>query len=330
MAGEIKLLVPRGTKPQLCGSNSSKKVIVDKDTFIKDLIKSKLLLDKEMNSLLYETVNLSKEINILISDEERKKIIRNLVSDKMEKRFDAILKDNYKKRKGKISEKEVRSLLKKEVRKIRLEEIKKVRKKISDLSNSIQTLINGFEKKKKIDLGILEHKTAYLCKSCKEILSTDKFKSIKCKICGKKVENAADADQLPVIKFNDSMIKFIENNTWLEYGIDLLLKKLDHNTTCCSYILGSSGILHEIDVIAQKKDIQFIGECKAGDISINILFILHGKMWDIGCNKGIIFTTSFDIKDDVTKLAYYLNIKIIDSVLDKSEKQIEDEIMGFI
>jgi len=63
---------------------------------------------------------------------------------------------------------------------------------------------------------------------------------------------------------------------------------------CGFHILGHSGVIHEIDNIAWKikDDIRFFFECKTGEIDVKTIFIFSGKIIDIGCNRGYIFTAN--------------------------------------
>ncbi len=53
------------------------------------------------------------------------------------------------------------------------------------------------------------------------------------------------------------------------------------------------------------------------------MFIFSGKMNDIGCTHGFIFTTSEEVAPDVWRLAGTRHIEIVHSVLKYSPTQLE-------
>ena len=124
------------------------------------------------------------------------------------------------------------------------------------------------------------------------------------------------------------MIDFLKNNMWLEHGIDYLLRRKNFRTMCGIYVLGHSGVQHEIDNIADfaSENLRILCECKNQDITVNEVFIFSGKMSDIGCTRGYIFTTSFNINKEIVQLARSKNITIVESVLEKKENKIIEEI----
>jgi len=122
---------------------------------------------------------------------------------------------------------------------------------------------------------------------------------------------------------------FILDNIWLEHGIDYLLRRKTFETLCGYYILGHSGIEHEVDNIGEIKSesLRIFCECKNQDVAVRDIFIFSGKMNDIGCTRGYVFTTSFETPKEVKHLARSKNISIIESVLEKDNDDIIKEII---
>jgi len=198
---------------------------------------------------------------------------------------------------------------------------------LNRLSTQIQSDLRNFEENNKIDLSILSVITVNFCKSCNKIISLDKFKSTKC-FCGENIRNICQIDQIPIHYFNENMINFIENNYWLEHGIDYIMRKKNLQTRVGYDVLGNSGVWHEIDniVYCKNENYRFFCECKNSDINEKDVFIFSGKMIDIGGTRGYIFTTSNNISDKISKLARSKNIDVIEGVLVKDSKNIINNI----
>jgi hypothetical protein len=101
--------------------------------------------------------------------------------------------------------------------------------------------------------------------------------------------------------------------------VDYLLRTKNFQTLCGVHILGHSGCLHEIDNIAESRTSNFriFGECKTTDIKTNDVFVLAGKMADIGCSRAYIFTTEKDVQKEIVHLARSRNITTVTNVLNR-------------
>jgi hypothetical protein len=117
-------------------------------------------------------------------------------------------------------------------------------------------------------------------------------------------------------------------NYWFEYGIDYILRRKNFQTLCGYHVLGHSGSMHEIDNIAESRSTnpRFFCECKAGEVGANDIFVLAGKMADIGCSRGYIFTMAEEIPQEIAYLARSRNISIITRLLEKSDTELLQEI----
>ena len=198
---------------------------------------------------------------------------------------------------------------------------------LNRFSTQIQSDLRNFEENNIIDLAVLSVTTVYFCKSCDKIISRHKFKGIKCS-CGENIKNICQVDQIPIHYFNENMINFIENNYWLEHGIDYILRKKNLQTRVGYDVLGNSGVWHEIDniVYCKNENSRFFCECKNSDVNEKDVFIFSGKMIDIGCTRGYIFTTSDNISDKISRLARSKNIDVIKGVLVRDSKNLINNI----
>jgi len=314
--------------------------LIEEDIAVKNLIDSKLLLDKRLNQLLVNFLGITKEINELLEKRGEYRLLGLSTRNrnyryKLHNRY--IKYDSYSHLEWKLvhnlkkGTKAQREELKAEIEKTMKEKRKKINKdlknKIKELSNLLQSELDAFEKKHKIKLNILQSLNLHLCKDCKKILDLDRFHSTTCD-CGKSISNPLDCEIIVIHQFGEKIIQFIEDNIWLEHGIDYLLRMKNFETLCGFYILGHSSIEHEIDNVGEmnSEKLRIFCECKNKDIYVKDIFIFAGKMADIGCTRGYIFTTSFETHKEVIHLARSKNITIIEQVLEKDDKKLIKEI----
>src|SRR5680860_126553 len=309
--------------PLLLIDQSKERELVDSSVSMISLVASKLLVYKKLNLLLTDFLLVSKKIYSLLNLNKHEDIEEKLsLSNNYPIYKILIWNKNREIKKSKPSKKKLEELDKNiNKEKARLNAL--LNKEIIKLSNSLQKKLNEFEISNNVKLEILKNINLYLCKKCKKIISEDKFHSVVCD-CGKEIKNPTDCNMSIVFKFDNQMISFVEQNMWLEYGIDYLLRKVDLKTLCGFYILGKSGMKHEIDNFGEdnKKYLRIVCECKNTDVTINTVFIFIGKMIDIGCSRGFIFTTSYGTSLDVIRVAKNNNIEVIEQVLEKDDKDI--------
>ena len=298
---------------------------LEKNANVKSLIESKLLLNKDLNILLNNLINISDRVLSFIKYLNKKpqelfeKVKGGKISDKDLSYFQFMFSNLYK---GSLFTR----------KKLKIDDVINFNNlkidEITKLSNKIQDEINKFEKKYEKKLEIVEHITLYVCSDCKNILSLDKFKRGKCTTCKKNIGSSAKTEQISVAILSRSVKKFFNNNWWLEEGVSYLLKRQNLEVKTGLYILGCSGVYHEIDVLGNKKEghMRLLCECKNTVINSSDIFTLAGKMQEIGCRNSMLVTIATEIHSDMVKIAKSFNIKIIDSILEKEDKKIIEEM----
>ena len=309
--------------PPLNIEKASSRVVVENNPRVAALLSSKLLLDRGLNSLLSVLLGSTKDINELLETREDLFPLARVL-DPSGKFYRRILSNSsFKKQQSKGGALNIGSLLTASAPLIN----KKLKERLQSSSNKIQEELDIFETSYKLKLNILEGVNLHFCKKCRSIVSVGQFRSSVC-ACGVNILVPQLSEALLIYRLDQDTIQFIENNIWLEHGIDYILRKKGFDTLCGYYVMGHSGILHEIDNIAEKTDdaLRVFCECKTGDITISDIFIFAGKMQDIGCTRGYIFTTSFDVSKEVIRLARSRNIAIVEQVLEKSSKDVLKEI----
>ena len=318
--------------PALKYEKQSDRQKIEDDQKVNNLISSKQLLDLDLNGLLQKIKIWTNEIESILEE-----LIREMSVVKREGMVTVVLSKEeaieymrWGQKLKSVLEKQEKAI-EKRMNELIIESLKKVnsprKRKLNSKSRKILNLLDAFEKRKNIELDILTSRTIYFCRQCKSLIAIDKFHSTNCG-CEKIIDSVSKAESLTFHYFSRNMLSFIDDNIWLEHGIDYLLRKKNFITLCGVYVLGHSGVMHEIDNIAElkNKNIRIFCECKNRTISVRDVFIFSGKMTDIGCSRGYIFTTAPNIQKGIKQLARAKNISIIESVLKKSESEIMDLI----
>lgn len=300
--------------------------IIESDSKVKNLIRSKLLLDKGFNTLYMKIFDDSKELLRIINLSKEQaflEYIKGLLDSSGNKNIMKFAQE-FKLLMGSRGEKGSET---EEVIKLKRKVYKRFQRKAATLSTKIQNREVKFEDERRVDLLILSSTIAFVCKRCSKIVSLEKFKPGRCS-CGESVTQPSDVEQLPVQHFNDNLIKFLEHNFWFEHGVDYILRKKSFNTLVGYNVLGHSGVWHEVDNIAdlEKNSVRIFCECKHAEVTVRDIFIFSGKMIDIGCTRGYIFTTSKEVSKDISRLARSRNIDIVTDVLAKDSEALLEEI----
>jgi len=319
--------------PPIKVEKKNERIDIENDNKVKNLIKTNLLLDKSFNNLYIKMLKNSKNLFEIIEELMKEEISPTFISyyleDSEERReiFYKFYSLSLFKNRIKSNHKLKNITVKEELLEVKTKMYNEIKKELIKISNNIQEELNKFEVKKKMEIQILTPTNIYTCQKCNKIISTNRFKRFNCK-CGIKIKNINQVNQIPLYHFNNALIKFLSNNYWFEHGIDYILKRKNLETLVGYYVLGHSGVWHEIDNIADNigEKFRFFCECKNSDIKGNDILIFSGKMIDIGCTRGYIFTTSKEITGDLIRLARARNIDIITDVLNKTAENLMKEI----
>lgn len=298
-----------------------------------NLVLNTISTKKIIEKMAQDLVNLEKKENIIkkeiqafeATSESSPRIKERLKSLKKQLDFfkGEIEERNDKLEKMRVSEEKSNAELHEAIKSI----YKGIYADMESLSDEIQNEITHFDKEKNY-IKILSNTTLFYCSKCDRPLSFKKFYINSCK-CGEEITDVSQTKKIIFYHFNKNLINFIKNNQWLEYGVDHLLKRKDFQTLVGYHVLGHSGAEHEIDNIAESKKTRFFCECKnKSKLTPNDIFVFSGKLLDVGCTKGYIFTTAKEtnIELKTKNLAKSRNIDIITDVLEKQDEKILGEI----
>jgi alkylhydroperoxidase/carboxymuconolactone decarboxylase family protein YurZ len=185
----------------------------------------------------------------------------------------------------------------------------------------------GSEIKERTGFDMLVPSNLLLCPDCKTILSIGEFKgNKKCHRCEKEIkrENAA---RIYVHKVREEIKEIWKNNLWFEAYVARLLRKLDCKTWTSAHVMGASGILHEVDVLAIKDGTVLVCECKTGKVSRNDVFNFCTKAGDLKAHISILALIG-ELPDPETREFVKKNPAIIR--IENMGKMKEDEILEFL
>ena len=318
-----RIKIQQGDKSlPLIGQKEPNRITIEADKGVRACIASDLLLTKKFNELLSSLLIADNEVKERYSELEKdievpfKQYREILIKELTKEGYDYNDESSENEKKFSSISDRVQAPLKANKRKDLIQEI------ISK-TRSMEDSIDGFEVTENIPkdkLDLLNNTRVYVCRECYQVISKKYFKHRTCN-CGKNVVSHSDCEEVGFLLMSEEMVKFIKKNMWLEHGVEQMISKKGFSTECGVHLLGSSRALHEIDVIAEHNKERIIIECKTSELSVAHIFVLSGKMHDLGISRGYIFTVEGDIHPNVLKVARSRHIEIITNILvtDKSD-----------
>jgi len=137
-------------------------------------------------------------------------------------------------------------------------------------------------------LGILIPYNVLVCPNCELVISREEFETTKeCKMCRKEIRRE-EATRIFIHRVRDNIRKVWESNLWFEGYIARLLRRLDWKTRTSVHVMGSSGVLHEVDVLAIKEGTVLVVECKTGRVARKDVFNFCTKVNDLKAHLSIL------------------------------------------
>lgn len=320
--------------PDFFGLKLDDRIRIEQDAGVQSLVNSGLLLSQELNSFLWIILGLNRKINELLPQDP------TLTTQEIDEIFDNVF-NNLSQVLGRSEVEKIsvtdRQVIKAAVRDKQESSLKSKRedicKQIEEISENIEDINSQFKVDyPKSDLKILSHRILYYCPLCKRLYCSDEFKKKDCQ-CGEKIDSAKKVIREPIVFISQEVKTFFEKNMWLEHGIQSIFKKAQFETKCGVELLGNSGVMQEIDVLAVHKgeNLRIVVECKNRDIKRIDVYKLYGEMTDLGCVGGFIFSTVEKIKSNsVKKLAISKNIRVIEGVLGAKEEELVNKIKSIL
>jgi RNase P subunit RPR2 len=167
-----------------------------------------------------------------------------------------------------------------------------------------------------------------ICPNCNVVLSTEEYKtSKKCAMCHKSIRRNK-AKMVYVHGVPQPVKEVWSRNLWFEAFIGKLLRKLKWKTYLHVLVLGSSGIFHEVDILAIKKGTVLVSECKTGKVKRQDVFNFWAKVTDLKAHMGLLVLLQ-GLPESETRRFIEKNPMIIslEKVRELKEDQIIDKLM---
>jgi hypothetical protein len=180
------------------------------------------------------------------------------------------------------------------------------------------------EIEKKTGFKITVPSVLFVCPKCKKLLFSNEIANKKCLSCNETI-NEEQIDRIPISKIPDEIKMLLRSNLWFEAYFANLLRKLDFQTWVGIHAMGTSGILHEVDVLAIRKGAVIVGECKTGKVSRNDVFNFCTKMGDLKAHVSILALIK-ELPEPETREFVKRNPAIIR--LENMGKKSEEEILA--
>jgi hypothetical protein len=202
-------------------------------------------------------------------------------------------------RMSKILEDEIGESLQRAMKKLSKEDMESLRSEMmrnlvgtideKSVESSNEKLLSlGTELKKRMGSEILAPASLLLCPKCKALISTTDFVGeTKCYVCQTDVSHK-NVKRISIYRMNDKVKKVWEKNLWFEAYFAGLLRRLRCETWTSVHIMGASGILHEVDVLAIRDETVIACECKTGKVSRNDVFNFCTKVSDLKAHISIL------------------------------------------
>lgn len=157
-----------------------------------------------------------------------------------------------------------------------------------------ENLLSISEKfEEKTGVKIIVPSNLFVCPKCKARLWDKEIDDKKCLSCNSPI-NQSNIKRIPVYRVQEGIKSIWKSGLWFESYLAGCLNKLGYTTWTGVHVMGASGILHEIDVVAIKGGTLVVGECKTGKVSRNDVFNFYTKIGDTKAHFSIFaFIASF-------------------------------------
>lgn len=272
-----------------------KKSVYDSNESLKKFINTPDLLKDPLGAKVRALVGLSKEISDLLSESIKTREMYSGVNDSKPDFIKEYLSNQLKEQKTQIINK----------------------------GETIQRL------EKENNLYLAQENNLYFCKSCNAYLG-DSLESLpeNCLSCNA-ITNWSDAQNIVKARFLDNKVSQYLNGLWFEDYIAKLLNKLGWKTWCHGSIMGSSGIPHQVDILAinTTDGRVLIGECKTAKIQKEHVFDLSAQFNDIKSCYAFLFSYDTVFND---RLVEYMKrtagLCLVDNLKANADDQIIEKI----
>ena len=257
---------------------------------------------------VHKNENLKKIKDLISLHNERTNIIKDLES--LKKRSLNFLDEQ---------EQEQRKFAQKAIIELEEEKLKLSMDRLKEISKNVWEICNFLKSK----LG--EKKELCFCSKCNFIISSIGIQEItQCDICKNKVTKTSNRIYIVI---PEKIKEYLEG----DWFADFIAKKFESQgwkTWTNMYVLGGSGIAHEIDILTinKKLGLSLIGECKTGKIGRKDIFNFSTKSQEISSTYAYLFNIEAILESETKKFMDRNGLLFVENIKMKEEKGLIEEI----
>jgi hypothetical protein len=172
----------------------------------------------------------------------------------------------------------------------------------------VESICNNYD----ISDAVLTQEILFCCPSCHKLLSEDTLEVENCE-CGQSISRD-QSDKLIIHQAHDDLLHIVDQNAVLEYQTQTIFDRMDsYESLTAVKIQGSSGVSHEIDVLAENQTSdRILVECKDRDVNLNDVSLFLQKVDDIPCNQAIMLSSG-DFNQKSKKLCQHNSTVMIEN-----------------
>ena len=287
---------------------------------INELFKEEVLMGAPNFAMSLFEISQSPEFEVFVSiTKKMESFFQNLVNSEFQKtiwqEFEKIIKAKFDKMPKEEMESFKADFLRRTIGKADMKAVQNGNQKIISIGEKIQ---------EKTGVDILVPSSLLLCPKCEVILSIGEFRgSKKCYICSQSVKRES-MERIPINQVHDKIREIWRRNIWFEAYMARLLRRLGFQTWTSVHVMGASGILHEVDVLAIRKGTVLMCECKTGKISRNDVFNFYTKLGDLKAHFSVLALVG-ELPEPETREFVKKNPTIVS--LENMGKMMESEIL---
>lgn len=156
---------------------------------------------------------------------------------------------------------------------------------LEEYEKELLALNNIFVEQTGIDLIISSN--IFACSKCQCRVWNKEITDKKCLACNS-IINPRNIKRVKTYRLNENIKTIWGSGLWFEAYLARLLRKIGFKTWIGVHLMGASGILHEIDVVAIKKGTLVVCECKTGKVTRNDVFNFYTKVGDTKAHFSIL------------------------------------------
>lgn len=207
------------------------------------------------------------------------KLFQPLVESQFAKGYEEVIKVEEEKIKEMAENKELRQDLMFRV-KGQVDE-----KFVSTYEKNLLSISEQFEER--TGVKIIVPSNLFICPKCNTHLWDREIDDKKCLSCNSPI-NQSNIKRIPIYRVHEGIKNIWKSGLWFEAYLGSILQKLGYKTWIGVHVMGASGILHEIDVVAIRDGTLIVCECKTGKISRNDVFNFYTKSGDTKAHISIL------------------------------------------